>query len=650
MALIVYGWRKPTLELALVEGGSLLPNTKYYVCGCMKFTPATYTSVGSPISDIYEITTTTTAKSIQITHKTYRDISSFADGGGGVTLVTCSRHCLMTNDVIKISSGSYTGSWTVTRIGYHTFTIPTAYIDNIPVQCYSDSQNYGRPTDAYFQSGYAASVYHFVSYYVNTLHPFIDGVNWVAYQAWTSASYQTYNNTNPTIIISQPAENFWNGNPCLKVRGLCTGFFKSVCDDYGTILVYFTSLVTFQQIYDEIQASGFIYNCMYNYSPNNHFWLVGTLLGRGAGALNGLGTNISIINGEMFNPDNAELINLINCMINTVPRTSQNTFMGRADDCIYFNNAISVSSRGLFSGSGTLFQACPYPSNSWYYCDIPNQTLINLSTGQSRSYGIVQNKIFKPPINTAMMQVAYNSVKYINTQLYSLNHMMYNEAAGTQPDIYMMENCYIKQAGHSDYSWHYRFYAYPAGRVYQNIIKFLNINTDDLNNVKKCVSNIAINIIASFYRRVIFYVKDIYGIPVQNIDIHIIDGTYNIYTGFTDINGYCYIDCLEQKTQYNDLRIPSSVHDKNYDTFFRDFTITISKNGYAAQIMKMYNLYQPGIYDTVFNLFLNESSNLEDPELVDIEIIDCSSLVSNDGSIEIEATGNQILAYAIEKL
>lgn len=81
--IVVYGWRKPTLEVTLVEGGSLLSNTKYYVLGVMAYTPFTYCAVTSPVSDVYEITTTSTAKSIQIKQTTYRDIESFSDNGDG---------------------------------------------------------------------------------------------------------------------------------------------------------------------------------------------------------------------------------------------------------------------------------------------------------------------------------------------------------------------------------------------------------------------------------------------------------------------------------------------------------------------------------------------------------------------------------------
>lgn len=98
MAISVYGWLKPTLELELVEGGTLLANTKYYVRGMMKYNSSTFHNCGSCMSDVYEITTTSTAKSIKITQKTYRDITAFASGGSNITTVTSTRHCLKTGD------------------------------------------------------------------------------------------------------------------------------------------------------------------------------------------------------------------------------------------------------------------------------------------------------------------------------------------------------------------------------------------------------------------------------------------------------------------------------------------------------------------------------------------------------------------------
>lgn len=42
MAITVYGYRKPTLELELVAGGELIANTKYYVYGYMSANVAVY--------------------------------------------------------------------------------------------------------------------------------------------------------------------------------------------------------------------------------------------------------------------------------------------------------------------------------------------------------------------------------------------------------------------------------------------------------------------------------------------------------------------------------------------------------------------------------------------------------------------------------
>ena len=53
--ITVHGWRKPTLTLELVEGGSLAADTKHYIVGIMGYTPSTYLAIGGPTSDVYEI-------------------------------------------------------------------------------------------------------------------------------------------------------------------------------------------------------------------------------------------------------------------------------------------------------------------------------------------------------------------------------------------------------------------------------------------------------------------------------------------------------------------------------------------------------------------------------------------------------------------
>lgn len=62
--------------------------------------------MSSPLSDIYTITTDGTNRSIKITQKTYRDVSSLSDSGDGKTLFSAPRNCLVNGDKIVVPDSS----------------------------------------------------------------------------------------------------------------------------------------------------------------------------------------------------------------------------------------------------------------------------------------------------------------------------------------------------------------------------------------------------------------------------------------------------------------------------------------------------------------------------------------------------------------
>lgn len=591
MAINVYGWRKPTLELELVEGGSLLANTKYYVCGVMKYTPVTYTSVGSPLSDIYEITTTSTAKSIKITQKTYRDITAFASAGAGITTVTCPLHCLKSTDVIKIASGSYAGTWTITKVDANTFTIPTSYVDNVATECYTDSITYNMCTD--FST---STTIHCMSYYVYITHP-MQGQRWMGGNYWTSRAYQNVNGTtNPTTITAQPTQSFNQfGNCDLTVRHLNSGYFKSVVP-YGSILVVLTAEHTLQQIYDAVLAAGYEYNCHYSVDENT-FTLVGALVGTTTGKLTATSTNMTFVIGECFVPDNyQDNFNFYGCLISLIPRTSQITHRYNATNSVFYNNQGSNCCYGnLF---GTDVTVCgPFSLGGDYAL-----TYKNLVTDLNISARAVANKKYKDLNQSFMLQTSYGQGVFINSELYPI-YWVTSFTTDYEPDRYMMENCYLNAVGSFDY--HIRFYNYnPANKT---TIRYLNINTDSSDNRLKCVNNSLINADIYLYRRAKFYIKNQEGLTIEGADINIIDNAGNTYSGITDSSGYTYIDCVEQLFSKRNADGTASYYatQANFDTFYTDFTITITKSGYQNEIIKLDKLYQTGFYDTVLNVSLN---------------------------------------------
>jgi hypothetical protein len=270
--ITIYGWLKPTIEVELVEGGSLLANTTYYVAGNMGFCPRTYNSVGSVPSDVHEITTTGTHKSIKITQKTYRDVQSFGDNGDGRTLVNCERHCVTDGtyaDEVKFSDGSYTGTFVVDEwVDYNSFIIDTPFVDSSSTTFYTDSVRYNRP--AFNVSRPTA---HGMSYYIATFEP-----NWKG-NVWTRAAYQYEGIDNPWTQTTQPNDSYGDYNQVSEISGLGTGMFETLLG-YGTPYCYVDGEVTASEIQQEFVDAGFPYHCSYSeqgYTANPLFTIMAAI-------------------------------------------------------------------------------------------------------------------------------------------------------------------------------------------------------------------------------------------------------------------------------------------------------------------------------------------------------------------------------------
>lgn len=570
MAISVYGWRKPTLELELVEGGSLLPNTKYIVAGYLKYTPLVYNSVGSPLSDIQEITTTSTHKSIKITQKTYRDITNFANSGG-VTLITSTLHCLATGDEIKIASGSYAGTHTITKISKDTFTIPVPYVDNVPVQCYTDSTRYNHPLpniSSYDNLG------HCMTYFVSTYDPRISVANWYR-SNWTSAPYQYNNNTNPTTITAQPT-GAYTGQGNLQARDFYQGPFKSV-EEYGTIYVRVDSSVSLQNIYDAIIAEGFPLNCVYSYNQN-HFLIVGTILFYIGGAINVLGASMTFVLGEIgYYTSQSGASAFANCQFNSclmnfVPRITQPSIYIAGNNNVFGCNLSSNGISGVQNGSNNTYWATPLTN------DPTSQTYLNLATGLNISAVNITSKKYLNMGISSYIQASYGLQVWADMYIPPIYYTLVNSAINYEPAIYMMSRCQIYKTQSNN--WHYRFYQYPAQDGLYNKVKFLNIDTDEADNVKKCINNRQTNIEASWWRRFEFNFIDENKAPISGVSVSVSDSIGNVYTGTSDVNGYCYVDVKEQQTVMTQAMGILSTWSSERDTYYSNFSISISKDGF----------------------------------------------------------------------
>jgi hypothetical protein len=581
-----YGWLKPTLTVSLVAGGNLLPNTKYYVCGVMGFTAQTYSMVGSALSDIHEITTTTTDLSIQVSHKTYRNITAFADNGDSRTLITSARHCVADTvvgaaaDTIKIATGSYAGTWTVDEwVSYDQFIINTPYIDNVAVQFYTDSQYYNRPY-------YGGNAYQGMTIYLSNVNPIdADGLFINSLDYWDRRVYQPPDDgfANPKTFTSRPNKSTpeYTGHPELNRYGV--GVYQ-VLNDYGAIHVDLNGGTNLQEIYEEVQLSGFIYNCGWStcgYARKNKFSLFGSLRAAAGTLLTVTGCEI-VHTGDFWASNlDYDLMTFTDCVF-----TSMGTFSVTkcftANNSVYFDTNTSNNYSGYIRGTDLIVLGAPRFSSVYgdeittYYDEFRAATL---------PISVIKDKIFRTNGSALLQQVSYNTSRFERCTLTPF-YWVLNNALGNKPDVYMLQDCTIRHA--YSYDWVIRFYHYA--QYSYNELKFLNVNCpDDVNNHKRVIRNRDyFNLICRWYRRAEIYVQDATGANISGAKIHIIDGSLNEYSTTTNGSGYGYLDCLEQKDVVTDDLLD---HEPHTTTYYTNFEITISKAGYATQVLHFSDLY-----------------------------------------------------------
>jgi len=575
-----YGYLKPTLEINLIEGGNLKSNTKYYIVGFYSTTPNVYTGISGPLSDVYEITTTDTHKSIEIGHKTYRDIQSFTDNGDGRTIVNCIKHCFVEGDDFTIDTGSYTSGYTVDEwVDYNNFIIDTPYIDNSGSTCYSEGlynyswTGYGIPST-------------FVRYWISEYYPYNSNNSFSTSNYFTSSSYSTYNNTNPTIITSQPTEIFYGGN--VNLLSMDKGLFRELISE-GSVLVYGTNgNHTLKDIYDEVQSSGFIKNCSYSssagYMNKKSFFIHGTI------KLNGSNTyltdsycDITIMGGELLG-SGSNKITLNNCLVLYNPSSFSHSTVYTSNNGVFWNNSPSNAIVGYIYGDNVFCGTQRF--NSSYGDEVTSY--INLKTNNSYNVGIVRNKSFLPTSNQQLNQVSYDNTIFENCSLFTIYQAGANIDTGNEPDRYIYKNCYIFKSDNRNE--HIRFYTYKPDSEF--IYTGLNIDTDEEDN-KKIISNTVAGFVEFyFYREVKIKVKNENGDTIEGVNINAIDNQYNTYSGLTDINGELIIEYLEQKTKYLKTDGIITNYNSDYYTYYNGIDLIISKYGYETETVENVDNYR----------------------------------------------------------
>jgi len=596
--ITAYGWLKPTLTVELEAGGSLLADTTYYVVGVMGYAPFTYGFQGGAISDIHEIVTTSVNKSIKVTHKTYRDITAFADNGDSRTLITSVMHCVTDAvmgddaDEIKIATGSYAGTWTVDEwVDYDTFIINTAYVDNVPVQFYTDSQYYNRPL-------LGGNGNQGLAVYISTDHPIDnDGLfkNGAANSFWDRRPYTAPDGgfANPKIYTAQPAFPLARYSTHPVLARMNVGPYKSL-DDYGSIHIDIDGNVDFVDIYNEVKVAGFEAACGYSkggYNTKPQFFLYGSIRAGSNTFLYESGVSITAF-GEIASIVNEyEDITFNECVINN-PSSNYSIFhCYTAPGSIYYNTASSNSYQGWIRGEDMTIYAAPRFTQT-HGDGFGSYT--NLYDMSSQSFAYVDDKLFKECGFALLLQPSYNRNVFRRGKFTPFYWIMNGT---TEPDIYMMEDCEIKHS--YGYTWHFRFYSYtPTADM--SILRFLNIdNLDNADNHKDTIHNSALNLTAEFYRSVEITVQNSDGELLDGALVKITDNASNEYED-TTVDGVVSFEVIEQKDvmlETEPAYTPPTV------TIYSDFVITIEKNTYQTYQETNEQLYQ----DTVKTIALQPS-------------------------------------------
>jgi hypothetical protein len=584
----VYGWRKPTLTVQAVAGGSLLADTTYYVMGLMSKTLVTYVGYGGPCSDVYSVNTTQTNRSIQITENTYRDIVAFSDFGSGQTQIESTRHCLDSQDQIIIDSGTYAGTWDVNNwIDYNNFTILTPYVDNTPVQ---------------FRTEGPYNLARGMVYYVNPTYPWYgDDLDIVIQNNyWTRRPWETDNLENPLTITAQPTDYFARECCHPELAGLNRGYYKSLVD-YGTIGVVVTGSLSLDGLRLEVKEAGFEYNCTYGlagYANNYHFGLAGYIYSN-TDMHNMITVNAvsASIWGEIYHYYHSDGFVFNNCCLMTPCNHFSAAMQYTANDSVIYD--ASTSNTYLYWISGENLTLYAIPRGSSLFGDEVGLTYYDYERDDDVPYSKVIGKTFKTLGVNQLYQISYNGNKLENCGIEMPIYFVMRY--GNNPEIYMGENVYLAEAG--SYDIHFRIYDYDADQP--NYIRWLNVNTDHASNIKKCTGVVNQDTTFDFFRRVEVYVQED-GVAITGATVRITDSAENEYTETTDSNGYAFIDVLEQRFQKT-LSDPGDYDwTGEFDTHYTDFVITVTKNGYYPAMFEYATLYDNALINTTL-----ESGNVE---------------------------------------
>ncbi len=534
MADYVIRWKAPELNITLTEGGSLQPNTTYWIFAFFKkhgLLPAYWQTAHSPILAPQTFTTDSTKRSISVSWKTTGTIISFESGGSGKIKVNSPKHCLYTGNTITIVGGIYAGTYVITFNDYDSFLINGTYTSSYTTSWYCQ-----------VLPNYAESII----VYMHNSNPF--DVNNLFIGDLTKFSHSYYvpgYTTNPFTISSEfntpyPNTNLWSGVSHKHVM------YNKLTWELGRGIIYIdTSTPSVSLIDSMIQSSGI-------------------------GDMNYVITDRVIHLTFHLKVTKTDIVNLINYLIIIDGAT------------LYWENAV------LKDGAVVVKQSY----SSTIYLTLKNSCIVAEKTASiytpfpKLDSESLFNSIYGTPV-----QITANTDK-INVFASGITNHSHHTAPAIVSNAVFDERVLVNITNTSisrlfrniyfhNTSDDFLIYGYSTSFA----MEFENINTTRQDNEIQIRTNSpnSLSYTYTFYRTFSFIVKDNQNNVISGVGVKITDDRNNEYNLNSNVNGVVDVGVIEQ------ISIPVGVGLRANNAIYKNFRVEITKTGYE-KVVKQYSI------------------------------------------------------------
>ncbi len=564
MAIKIQKPIKSTVNLTLQAGGTLLPNTTYYLTMYTQYSGIREGMPISPMSDVKSIATDTANLSINMEHYWEGEIAGFSDGGGGYVNVNIPNHGFNIT-----GSGAFTISDTVN----YNQLISCAVVDKDTIRFVGtyvadETGHWKHENDS------SLTVYFRFSAFLSTINPYDAATDtWITGEIgkslWTNRDH-TYQNQTTNFLIAAPLNQTAGfssyGHPGnLNARGFVSAKMSSrnigmahiIIDAEHTIgdLVEALTEHGAEDYFDYYQTQSGDWNQNTRYL---HFylrlisyinWGVSGQLTAAQCRIVHTGANEGNVNGQGWN--------LTACEFTIIGCRRPFTY-GSFTDCMIFQ----------------MLGDSPY----WDRSVFDNCTIV--AAPQFLQYG-------NTGVDLANVSINFNSTSYYVWWVYprldtTASNIKINKGYfylyGPTSDrtTYLIEDLTFTGAGRADYEMYYHHSGTPLNQTW----KFLNIVNQNTNAPSALMRLRRAGATSTgkfeFYYRIRGVIKDSNGDLVDNASVIIIDKDGTQYSTSTDEFGVYTVDVLG----YEDI--------DGADQYWGDvteygpFTMTASKDGYET--------------------------------------------------------------------